>query len=256
MVRGSYVICQSALGKMRLRPRSLLGNTVSILLAFSLVATACDIEFTPDIEPLVMEEAGDQPFADEFTTPLPQVSPIPIAPTPLPYRLGFKGAEDLDCQEPMVDDAVYGYCKIPGTQQYYIWTPCVENCPESPYRGVLVKRVEDSLKFQEFRLLIDGRDTAQSTRDDFRIVGVGLGLGELIIGGLTFATACIVGSSFSFGTTCAVWFGTAGLAGGGVWYSGSRAVEEGDTMRSKEDAARDRFDEIPESTPSPPTEAP
>lgn len=225
------------------------------MLAFSLVITACDVKFTPDIEPLVMEEAGDQPFAEEFTTPPPQVSPIPIAPTPLPYLPGFKGAEDLDCQEPMVDDAVYGYCKIPGTQQYYIWTPCIESCPESPYRGVLVKRVDDSLMVQEFRLLIDGRDSAKSTRDDFRIVGVGLGFGELIVGGLTFAAACLVGSAFSFGTTCAAWFGTAALAGGGVWYSGSRASDEGDTMGSKEDAARGRFDEIPESTPSPATDA-
>jgi hypothetical protein len=233
-----------------------MGNSVSILLAFSLVAAACEVEFTPDIEPLVIEEAGEQPFAEDYSSPLPQVSPVPIAPTPLPYRPGFKGAEDLDCQEPMVDDAVYGYCKIPGTQQYYIWIPCVESCPESPYRGALVKRVEDSLLFQEFRLLIDGRDAAQSTRNDFRIVGVGLGLGELLIGGLTFAGACLVGSAFSFGTTCAVWFGTAGLAGGGVLYSGSRAAEEGDAMKGKEDIARDRFDELPESMPSPATEAP
>lgn len=156
----------------------------------------------------------------------------------------------------MVDDAVYGYCKIPDTKQYYIWTPCVESCPESPYRGSLVKRVDDSVLVQEFALLINGRDTARSSRDDFRIAGVGLGFGELIVGGLTFGAACIVGTAFSFGTSCAAWFGGAILAGGGAWYSGSRAVEEGDTMRSKEDAARDRFDEIPESTPNPPADTP
>ena len=165
---------------MKLRPRSQIGNTAIILLTFSIVATACEVEFTPDIEPLVIEEAGDQPFAEDSTSPLLQVSPIPVAPTPLPYRPGFKGAEDLDCEEPKVDDPVYGYCKIPGTEQYYIWTPCVESCPESPYSGALIKRVEDSLQFQEFRLLIDGRDMAQSQRDDFRIVGVGLGFGELL----------------------------------------------------------------------------
>ena len=241
---------------MILRRTQIVKNAISLSLVFSILLTACKVQFNPDIEPLILEEAPDQPFAEDPTSSLPQVSPIPIAPTPLPYRPGFKGAEDLDCQEPMVDDPVYGYCKIPGTQQYYIWTPCVESCPESPYRGVLVKRVDDSLLFQEFGLLINGRDAAQSTRDDFRILGVGLGLGELIIGGLTFAAACLVGSAFSFGTTCAVWFGTVGLAGGGVWYSGSRAMGEGDTMKGKQDAARERFDEIPESTPSPPTEAP
>jgi hypothetical protein len=239
-----------------LRPILIIRKAISLMLVSSLLLTACDIEFTPDVEPLILEDAPGQSFAEDPTSAHPEVSPIPIAPTALPYQPGFKGADDLDCQEPMVDDAVYGYCKIPGTQQYYIWTTCVESCPESPYRGTLVKRVDDSLLVQEFVLLINGRDAAKSSRDDFRIAGVGLGLGELIVGGLTFAGACIVGSAFSFGTTCAAWFGTAILAGGGAWYSGSRAAEEGDTMNSKEEAARDRFDEIPESTPSPPSDTP
>jgi hypothetical protein len=153
----------------------------------------------------------------------------------------------------MLDSEVYGYCQIPGTDQYYIWIPCVEGCPDSPYYGTLIKRVDSSSVVQEFMTLAKERDTAASTQEDFMFTGVGAGLGELIIGGLTFTAACIVGTHFSFGTTCAVWFATAGLGLGVVGYSASRSVEEGNTMTSKQNAARERYDAIPEATPRPPT---
>ena len=58
-------------------------------------------------------------------------------------------------------------------------------------------------------------------------------------------------TTFTFGTSCAVWFATAGLGGGVVLYSASRSIEEGDTMTSKQNAAQERYDEIPEATPTP-----
>ena len=222
---------------------------ITVLLATSVAG--CEIGFTPELTPVEWQTSEPSGLGQGSTLPSPQLSPIPLAPTSLPPKLEFDGVEDLEGGEPMLDNDVYGYCKIPGTNQYYIWIPCVEACPDSPCYGTLVKRVDESTVVEEFRTLAKEWDAAKATQDDFMFTGVGAGLGELIIGGLTFGAACLVGTKFTFGTSCAAWFATAGLGGGVVWYSASRSIEEGNTMTSKQNAAQERYDEIPEATPRP-----
>lgn len=233
-----------------MRPISILGNVMSLAVISSILLTACEVEFTPSIAPLELSTAEAVPFGEVPVQASPQVSPIPVAPTAIPVLPDFEGAEDLDCEEPMLDDPLYGYCQIPGTKQYFIWIPCVEACPESPYEGVLVKRVAEA-DVHDFQLLADQRADAESSQKDLMAVGVTAGIGDILVGGLTFATMCGFGSAFSFGLSCAAWVGGVLVVGGGVWYSADRSIEEGDTMRSKQEAARDEFDELPPETPVP-----
>ena len=214
--------------------------------------SACEVEFTPSIAPLELLTAEAVPLG-ELPAPLgPAASPIAVAPTAIPILPQFEGAESLDCEEPMRDDPLYGYCQIPGTKQYYIWIPCVEECPESQYEGVLVKRVAES-DVHAFQLLADQRADAEASQKDLMAVGVTAGIGDIVVGGLSFAAMCGLGSAFTFGLSCATWVGGVLVVGGGVWYSANRSIEEGDTMRSKQDAARGEFDELSPETPVPPS---
>lgn len=233
-----------------MRPITIVRNALSLMLASSLILSACDIAFTPDVKPLELLTAEAVPLGDLPTQPAPQASPIPVAPTAIPVQPDFKGAEDLDCEEPMRDDPLYGYCQIPGTKQYYIWIPCVEACPESEYGGVIVKRVAES-DVRDFQLLADQRADADSSQKDLMAVGVTAGIGDLIVGGLTFGLMCGFGSAFTFGLSCAAWAGGVLVVGGGVLYSVDRSIEEGDIMRSKQEAARGEFDELSPETPVP-----
>jgi len=107
------------------RPIPIIRNAISLFLASSLLLTACDVEFAPDIEPLILEEAPDQPFTGEFG---PQES----------------SPEELE-QEPAIDaepvneftptdalaqcgsglswgDETMGMCLAPGGDSYFAWT--------------------------------------------------------------------------------------------------------------------------------------
>jgi len=224
----------------------------TILVAlFSLTSCA----FEPAITPIPWPTVPGQSFGQSGSPPAPGVSPIPIAPTPGPARMAFQGAEDLDCGSPQVDDPRYGYCSIPGTNQYYIWVPCEGPCPDSPYLGMQVRRVDDSSELQRFINLANQRSNSRESEGDFRVVGVGLGLGEAIVGALTFGGACLTPlGAFSFGTSCLAWFVGAGFGLGGIGYSDYRANEEGAEAVGNEIAMEDTFSSFPEATPAPPSQ--
>ena len=139
-------------------------GTILVVL-FSLTSCA----FEPSITPIPWPTVPGQSFGQSGSPPAPGVSPIPIAPTPGPARMAFQGAEDLDCGSPQVDDPRYGYCSIPGTNQYYIWVPCEGPCPDSPYLGMQVRRVDDSSELQRFINLANQRSNS----------GAGFGLGGI-----------------------------------------------------------------------------
>ncbi len=100
-------------------------KTVSMLALFTLVATACDVVFEPDIEPLIIESAGDQPFSNDFDAPADSVD-APIEETPLEEdsfsEFISSDAMALCGTELSWGDKIVEICLAPGGDTYFVWT--------------------------------------------------------------------------------------------------------------------------------------
>ncbi len=100
-------------------------KTVSILVLFSFVATACDVQFEPDIDPLVIESAGDQPFSDELGAPADSMQ-SPLEETAVeedPFsEFSSSDAMALCGAELSWGDEIMGMCLAPGGDSYFVWT--------------------------------------------------------------------------------------------------------------------------------------
>ena len=127
------------------------------MVLLSVVLAGCEFGFESSITPIAWPTLVPQPFGQ--TTLGPRPSPLPLAPTPVPPPPMFEGIDSLDCAEPMSGDNHYGYCRIPGTQEFYAWGECTSECPASPYPGIQIMTVFDA-DSAIFREVIDGRDTS------------------------------------------------------------------------------------------------
>ena len=93
-------------------------------MGFSLVVTACEVGFTPDVEPLVIDEAGDQPFQDPSIQEAESVDEIDDEePEPSSGFEGFTSADAIAiCEErEYFGDENVGMCLAPGGESYYVW---------------------------------------------------------------------------------------------------------------------------------------
>lgn len=100
-------------------------KTVSMLVLFTLVAAACDVEFEPDIEPLIIEGAGDQPFSDELDAQADSMQ-VPLEETQLEEdsfsEFSSSDAMALCGTELSWGDETVGICLAPGGDTYFVWT--------------------------------------------------------------------------------------------------------------------------------------
>ena len=105
--------------------RSHFQKTVSILVLFSFVAAACDFQFEPDIDPLILESAGDQPFSDELGSQADSMQP-PLEETPAeedPFsEFSSSDAMALCGAGLSWGDETMGMCLAPGGDSYFVWT--------------------------------------------------------------------------------------------------------------------------------------
>lgn len=122
-----------------MRPISIIRNITSLLLASSLLLTACDVKFAPDVKPLVIEEAGDQPFQDssiDESESIEGTEENDIKPI-----IGFGGISSTDaialCNErEFYGDNNVGSCLAPGGESYFVWTSpdnVIEVARDSPF---------------------------------------------------------------------------------------------------------------------------
>jgi hypothetical protein len=157
-------------------------------------------QFESSITPIAWITVPPQPF--QQATLEPQVSPIPIAPTPIPPPPVFEGAESLDCAEAIGGDNHYGYCRIPGTNQFYVWGECAAACPAGDYPGIEIMTVAESETLRNFQDVVDIRDEQYAQREEGFIIGGGLGVLGIGGGAVGVIEACIVSGAFSFGWGC------------------------------------------------------
>lgn len=204
-----------------------------------LVLAGC--QFESSVAPIAWGTVPPQPFQQQ---PLvPQLSPIPLAPTPSPPPPAFEGIESLDCAEPMSGDNHYGYCRIPGTQEFYVWGECTSECPDGPYPGIQIMTVSQADN-AIFREVIDGRDVSIEERGKswtrggiLGTIGVGLGVPGVI-------GACVASGSWNFGTGCVIVLGLLGvdvLLAGMETKDGFDAHSDLTRENGFEDSAQDLF---------------
>lgn len=172
-----------------------------------LVLSGC--EFQSSITPIVWPTVGPQPFLQ--ATLGPQPSPVPLAPTPVPPPPVFEGADSLDCAEPQSGDNHFGYCRIPGTNQFYAWGECAATCPEGNFPGIEIMTVTESETFRNFQAVVDIRGQQYSQREEGLIIGGGLGVLGIGGGVVGVIETCIVSSAISLGWGCAAVLLTVGV---------------------------------------------
>jgi hypothetical protein len=176
-----------------------LNAALGVLLAVSLAG--CEIGFTPELTPMQWATVGPAAFGQGPTLPSPQVSPVPLAPTPVLPPV-FEGADSLDCAEAKGGDNHYGYCRVPGTDQFYVWGECAAACPEGRFPGIEIMVVTESTTFRNFQDVIDIRDQQKSQRAEGLAIGGGLGLVGVGGGIVGVIETCVVAGSFSLGWGC------------------------------------------------------
>lgn len=100
-------------------------KTALILILFALVAAACDVQFEPDIDPLILETAGDQPFSDDFDAQADSID-APLEETPQEEdsfsEFSSSDAMALCGTELSWGDETMGKCLAPGGDTYFVWT--------------------------------------------------------------------------------------------------------------------------------------
>lgn len=110
---------------MMSRRTRLVRSTISLLTAFAILLTACEIQFEPDIVPLVIEEVPGQPFANEITPGDSPPEALPPAEEPAAEPLSeFSSSDALAlCGTGLSwGDETMGMCLAPGGDTYFAWT--------------------------------------------------------------------------------------------------------------------------------------
>lgn len=187
-------------------------NRIGTLIAhLTLVAVFSACEFEPAITPIDWQTPGVSSFSTVSAIQTPEPEPVPVPPTPLPL---FEGVDSLDCAEPAGGDNHFGYCRIPGTQEFYVWGECLEECPDGQYAGIELMTLEGSeAALGLYRDVIDERDINldERTKGWWRggLLG-GLGVGGAATG---ITTACIVSGTWNFGVGCGLVLLGVGAAG-------------------------------------------
>lgn len=103
----------------------MLRNAVSVLIVFSFLQTACEVQFEPDVEPLIIEEAPDQPFESEIGSDNSSVEEFPQGVVD-----GAEPVSELTSSDALAlcgeslswGDQSLGMCLAPGGDTYFAWT--------------------------------------------------------------------------------------------------------------------------------------
>ncbi len=99
-------------------------EAVCISVGVSMLLSSCEVSFEPDIEPLVIEEAPGEAFANgeiDSESSLELESQVPVDPA----TFGVLDSSDAIavCGEmELVGDSRSGSCLAPGGEAYYVWT--------------------------------------------------------------------------------------------------------------------------------------
>lgn len=139
----------------------MLRNSVSFLILFSIVLTACDVAFTPDIEPLVIEEPGDQLFIEDG-----------IVKDTSTEELSQGSVNDDDTVSEFIStdaialcggglswgDETLGMCLAPGGDTYFIWTD------EGDVKRVFADTADNNQAI--FRQAVEDRSSALNAIED------------------------------------------------------------------------------------------
>ena len=115
-----------------------------ILLTSLLLLGLAGCKFQPSIAPISWPTVPPQPFGQFSSNLSPSPFPFQLVATPMPPPPVFEGMEELDCSEPKGGDNHFGYCLIPGTDEFYLWGECVGVCPHGPYPGIQLVTVQAS----------------------------------------------------------------------------------------------------------------
>jgi len=237
---------ETTTGRLKILMRKLYPNlrTASERLFLLLVIVAlAGCQFEPSITPIPWPTLGSQPL--QQATLGPQPSPIPVAPTPLPTAIPFLGAESLLCGDPKGGDNHFGFCAVPGSDQYYIWAECSSPCPDGPYPGVELRLVADTSALRDYMIIIKDLDQAIESKKEGIFQGGALGFLDFLGGVLTFGAACMVGDKFSFGLTCAGFFLTVGSGGIGAYLGFDKSADSKREQHRLEESASNKFREMP-----------
>jgi hypothetical protein len=91
---------------------NLIRNAVSAFIIFSVMLTACEVQFEPDVEPLIIGPTPDQQIPSEIGTE-GGAEPVP----------GLTSSDALDlCGESLSwGDQSLGMCLAPGGDTYFAW---------------------------------------------------------------------------------------------------------------------------------------
>ena len=193
---------------MILRRTHILRTATSVLLAFSILLAACEVGFTPDIEPLILEEAPDQPFTDQIGSEEPSPDGLaqesagdaePVSEYTSADALALCG-EDLSW-----GDESMGTCLAPGGDSYFAWTN----------EGNVIRVIADVTELSQLIFQQAARDRASA-------------LGEIRSQGrsVIFETGGFLVSLVAAGPACATIVGCA-IAAAALMVTGGLLAESG-----------------------------
>lgn len=148
--------------------------------------SACgEIEFTPDITPLLPVTSAPQPFG-QTPDPLLQTPEVLREPEVIPLPLSLMTSEIAlllcDANEYFGDESV-GSCLAPGGGSYFVWL--------SPERVIEVNRNHEFLLAFRFSALNRKEEMAKIGELMRKVPGVGLLIGELIGAGATCGSTLV-----------------------------------------------------------------
>ncbi len=224
--------------RQRLLASGGLNLVYAILLSF---LAGCG--FQDSLTPMVWSTVPPQPFQQATIGLVP--SPVPLAPTPSPPPPVFEGAESLDCSEPIGGDNHFGYCRVPGTNKFYVWGECAGECPEGEYPGIGIVSVGDSETLRNFQEVIRIRDEQIDQRQESLALGGGLGILGLGGGAVGVIEACIVSGAVSFGWGCGLVLLAAGADLAITAWQFDRGFDANERLvqpRGLNDSAKELFD--------------
>lgn len=99
--------------------------TISILTAFSILLAACEVDFEPDVEPLVIEGPPDQSVGGEIAPGNPEIEEHSLGGgtgAELGPEFGSSDALTLGGEGLSWGDEAMGMCLAPGGDTYFAWT--------------------------------------------------------------------------------------------------------------------------------------
>lgn len=201
--------------------RITLAGTVIV----SVLLSACEFEFTPDVVPLELGTAPPESFSERVSPQEQQGQPP------------FTSADAIDAcgGTEVTGDELMGSCLAPGGESYYIWISAEE--------VLLVSR--DDPHIQAFRFAAVNRAEEQGTVDEMLSKWPGLGVLalEFMAAGGTCGGALASGATgVGLVVSAALASGCVASVGGFLWTSVLIAGDAQDLVESAIDADRYRTD--------------